>query len=1826
MRRNNNLLFITVLISFFFMGVLNLFGQKQGFAAKLKEAITAMEKEADKDPDTFKANIERLDKEWSGRKDAVEQSVVHVMLASAYKEMRWTYITDFDEETRGGYQQKMSEHISHVMDDMEALADANADDYGVFLSRGKDSELYNHDMLSVMLRYVKEEASLASHDLADLEERVLNVYQKRGNLNAYAHVKMEWLNCKRNVAKKYGRLTDEQYKDSLYQLLQQVKGEEVGADVALAYQEQIDGTDERITFLKWAMKEVAKSRKKDDLKRALNHALQPTVSTSYQDHILADRPGKVRLNYWNCDRATLTVRQYAGRRTDKNHQGELILTGAVVAKQDVVFEMDSVNAERTAQGLPVKGWVETEFTLPVGHYVCVAEGVGDMGATEFYVSTVHLMVTELNKETFRVYVVDNETGRPIQGVKVQARKKMPETSEKTKGWEDRNLDAELLTGADGTVDVGKDMWIRAVRTERDHTNYTRAYGTWRTYEERNPVVSLRIMTDRSLYRPGQKVQGTVVVYTQKDDDVRVVDGDKLMLKAWDAKHNKIAEVELVTNEYGSASFEFMLPELCEVGSMSLSVESETGSSGSEQVRVEEYKRPTFDVSIKGPWGGKFGQTIEAVGTAMMLAGVPVQGAQVHYTVECSSGPFCWWRYGSNSWNTVAEGDLVTDDEGQFRVPILLTDEYLSNDYELMRYRVKAQVTDVSGESHEAGWSTSVGNQTVAPYVSVKSVVDLAKDETFKVEVFNANHEKVEMNGTYQIGRGDQVFAEGTFTAGEEVLLPKALQLGVNYTVVATVVDSLGKEVRDYGRFTPYRSDLPVTDFGKLGTAEKRRAAGQLIEQNLLYSDTNTFVEGGAVDLYLTTEETDAYIIYNVYSVDALLESHAAVTDGAMKHLRLQHRKEWGEGIRVSIMYVRNGHFVSLDRSFELARPEKRLKLEWATFRDNLQPGQQEQWTLTITDKNGKRVSGAEMMAVLYDAALDRIYSHYWSFYLGFSRRTPNVRCTDVTNTSFPSFWLKGELPSIKTYIREYDFFKGFEHDRFTRGHRMLLRKNAMYSAGAPMLGAVVEDGMVADVEESVVLNEVPLAKAMDTAAEEVETKEDFENATIRENFAETAFFLPHLVSDKKGNVSIQFTLPESLTEWQFMGLAHTKDVDYGTIRATAVAKKVFMLRPNMPRFVRWGDKAVVASSVINQSEEALKGAVRMRLLNPETDEVVLTMEKPFAVEAGKTVGVEFGFDVKEEWEDLDCEIIAVSGHVSDGEKNPLPVLSTKQEIVESVPYYIMGNADGAEVTKTIDLTKLFNQNSGTATHRVMKVEYTDNPAWMCIEALRSVKNPTEDNAADYATSLYANTRMVELMRTFPLLEKHESRAELTQRVATAEKKLAGLQQVDGGWSWFKGMSSNYYITMAVCEQLAKLPAPAEQVKKMLKEGMEYLDRHELESYKRYKQYGKIWPSNSELRYLYLSAQMPERTVSKEVEKMREEYLKLVEKEPRDLTIYGVANAAFSLRAFGHVKSADKFVDFLKDYTVEKPGQGRFYATDAAYYSWMDYRIPTQIAAMNAIRQKDKKDAYLNDMQLWLISQKQVQKWDNPMNTIEVADFLLRISPMETFHETKNPVLCVDGQQLKDMDYGTINTERDKLEGRESNLVLQGNVLADVPESVLKDGVQQLEVKKQTPSISWGAAYATFMEEVDNLNAYATDELKVQRKLYVQSAGSDKWEDYQQGQVLTVGDKLKIRHIITADRDMDFVRVAAQHPACLEPMRHMSGYQWMGGRGCYLSIHDSRFDMFFDWFTRGTTTMDMEYYVVRAGTYEAGISTVECMYAKQFGGHTDGLRVNVKSDK
>lgn len=1818
----------------FVMSVQGVYARRNDFASRLKADVLDLQKESDKDPEAFKDGIRLLEEKYADIENPVERSVAHAMLASCYQEMSLAGIADYDGELCELYVEKQKEHLSHVLDNASELADVKVSAYAPIFLTGDDDVLYHNDMLAALARYVGQAAGMRNRPLAiDAYAKAKEIYRKRGNMNGYALMKMKWLSLLNQSAKAHGGISERAVRDSLHALLIEVKNYEVGADVALGYYEamafgangyrQQKMRDEQILFLKWALENVASSKKTSALKQELGELLRPRVEADVPAAYVAGKPMEVSVGMWNSRMVTLTVRRYAGMKKLKNGSEELVLTGDVIARREVEMVVDSANAERLRKGLPQDGKVKAELTLPAGRFVLVAEAEGEKSVQRFHVSSMCVLASVVNDSLVRYVVADNETGRPVKGVKVVCAPLRNQYS-MWNGLEGLGKDAKFFyTDDEGSVCIAeKDVW--AVKSDDDFTNMSspRVGGNY-GYTDKNGLKA-QLMTDRSIYRPGQTIKAGLIAYNQNDDMLQVAVDEELTLVV--SLAGKRDTLQVVTNALGSASFDYVLPADASVGTASIEVRSGKKLLSHSYVRVEEYKRPTFEVKLEGDRQGAYGQIVNVKGVAEMFAGVPVQGADVSYSVECR--PMMRWH---ERWELVDDDELSTDDDGCFILPVELTDRFTEAEGQPMEFRVSVQVTDVAGETHEAEWNIFVGKPKGRYVVADgKYMVDLAGDVSLTIDAYDVNNKKVEVESCYRLLGDGQLCSEGLFVSGRKFELPKSSMFpGVTYTLVVTPVDSSLQMAAFECRLGTYDSLLPLLDLNKGALGTKVRKLEQMKEDNVLYAEKLTYKEGEDIDFYFSTHETDALVYLNVVSEHGLLGKYAVVTDGSMKHVRLPYMKEWGENVVVDMMYVRNGKAFFTNASFTLAEPDKRLALEWKTFRNRLEPGQKEEWTLTVKDGKGKPVDGAEMMAVLYDASLDRVAGHSWSFAPHFYRGNLRSYAWGIsTRQDAPSFMINGKVKVYDVAERSFASFVPFEHDRFLRtrmykSNRMLLSEVAVGVQKAEAAMASPLDG-AEESEDAVASSNV--SGASGSTADEQDMRHD--SVKMRSNFAETAFFLPHLVSDACGDVKIAFSLPESLTEWRFMGLAHTKNVNYGYMTDKATARRTLMLRPNMPRFLRQGDKALIAASVVNMGEADLEGSVLMRLLDAATGEVVLSAVRDIVMPAGKTSIADFAFDVLNAWTSLDCEITVASGDKGDGERNPLPVLPAKRLVAETVPFCVKaeGNASGADAKEQntvaeVDLTGLFNRNSPSADSRSMTVEYMDGPAWMCIEALKSVKNPESNNAISWSASLAANGSLQVLLKSFPVMDKYENSDSLRIKVAEAEKKLASLQKACGGWAWFKGMEANLYVTLAVCENLVGMSSPSPVVVSMLDEGVAYLDSVMLGIYKDKKSVGSV--GNDILRYLSVAARAQQGRVGKEVAAMRKAYASRAEKCVDDLTIYGMARTASMLRDCGKAKVADRLVKVLKNYTVTRPGLGRFYATDAAYYSWMDYKIPTQLAAMKAIMQRDKNDAYLPDMLLWIIAQKQVQKWDNPMTAVEVARMLMEVLPMDNLREVNVPVISVDGNAPLKMLRGMAGAGRTRFEKREPELALEGCVTASVPEAALADGVKTLRVEKASRGVSWGAVHVTYSENADSLKSYGAGQLGVSRKCYVQRGGAGEWLPCAESCVLKVGDKVRVRHIVTADRDMDFVKVESQYPACFEPVSQLSGYRWMGGRGGFLSVHDSCVSVFFDWFTRGTSTIDVEYYVARAGNYGMGVATVECEYAKQYGGHTEGVRVSAE---
>lgn len=1845
--------------------------REKNYPQLMKSWVTLIETKSDLDPDNFKI----ADFPPVPCHGPVQSAIYNAIMGSAYLVMQDTYISENDQETQEDFAAKSQDCFAKAMSNKEALASESAEDYMPLITKGEDSRFFNHDLLSLITRFIIEHSNMSFGQRADLYADVADFYQQHQQQDAWALMSFYKLKMLSNHEDFNVRLYGESYRKELKALIEQSKELEIGADIAAEYLEQIYDDDKRIDFIQWAVKQYPDRKYAQPFLNIQQRILQPSLSIHVAGDALANRANEISIQGKNVTSASLEVREYNG--TDKNHR--LKTDGKLLIRRDYNLCDDSHNVERREKGYTTEDAITDSITLGPGHYVYIANAAGTQDVEESTITSLRLILIELPDKQYYAQVLDNETGRPVAGAQLTIK----ERGDHIRCTKECDQQGECIFKKEDN-----DSYISAsIRGTKDKTQDLNFPSHWRNNDKASEKTIIQLYSDRSIYRPGQTIHVSGIAYRQLADFTRVQDSLEVELCLKDANYRTIACKQLKTNRMGSFSTDFELPKDLLPGHFTVSC-----SQSSISVRVEEYKRPTFQVEARAAQNEddskrafSFGDTIHVEALAKAFSGVPVQGAEVHYKVETASVSF--WRWFDTNWNMISAGDTITSDAGIASVPVFLDPQALIERIGLVRYRITFDVTDQAGETQTASYSLSVSEQPFGLEVSVSSEVNQASGpHTFTIDAVNANHQEVTVQGEYilyNVEEGEKGAQFLPFTSNTPIALPSDLLPGT-YEIKAQAQGNAGIEIRAEAKFTIFNSKATID----LTSMRYDKGISSRFESDFIKRMDYDFSEEKPAHIIFSPCIEDVLLNYMILSNNETILHAQRVIGRKQYHLTIPYEKRYGDGITILIWYVRNGKLFDVREQVSYKRPDKHLSLSWSTFRDKLYPGQEEEWTLTIRNKEGQPVPEAELLALMYDASLDQLEDHNLFFGLHFDRDLTYWATNHSSPNSGSYLRCIQNIATERFPRRYYDELTQYIHDRYSRMSWGRSRRRLSLSGGAMPLYSVNSAVRRLDEEEILmdaavcneeIVMESKAAQPMLNKAAASEAQEEGAAPALRSNFAETAFFYPHLLSDNDGLVKIGFTLPESLTEWKFMALAHNKEIDYGTITSRAVARKDFMIQPNMPRFVREGDKAVISARVINQGEIDLSGQAQLRLIDPETEQIVFTASQPFAVEAGQTSSVSFSAEISDRYPMLICEVSGTSGTFSDGERNYLPVLSSKKYVTEVVPFYITPQ----DTTKSVDVSTLFNQGSPTATHRRMLLEFTEHPEWTVIEALEGIKVAAEDCAPSLAASLYANATASRLASNIPGFEEalrwarehqvetssalddnqelkeivlkespwvRDAMAEAEQRSLlldlfdqqlmdkrynTALKKLQKLQNSDGSWSWFEGMSGSYYMTLSTCQSLSLLQSDDAEVIKMLEKGLKFLDKEELEQYEyavKHKQ--KLYPYGNTMEYLYVSSLLPNRKVSKDIQQMREKYLKAIEQNVRDLTIYGRTRAACLLRTFGHTKAADSFLESAVQYTITKPGMGRYYATDAAYYSWMDYRIPTQLAAMRALRQSDRKDreSLLREMQLWLIRQKQTQHWDNPMNTIGAVEFLLNSQPAsdkpqasEEAEPTIGYAFTLDGKNLPaeidttkflapQLEY--IRTQVDEsLYGQAPQQLVVSQISSSQHSSLESQTSQRSTLDTQ---LSWGALYAQYLEEMDHLQQQSSGELKVSTKL-IRKADSNE----PAPSTLHVGDEVTLRVIVTADRDMDFVQIRMQRPACFEPVNQLSGYRWMNGRGGYVAQHDASTDIFFDTFRKGTMTYDITFRVDRAGEYLSGITTAQCAYSPDFCAHTGAIHIVVK---
>ena len=1569
-------------------------------------------------------------------------------------------------------------------------------------------------------------------------------------------------------------------------------------------------------------------------KEILNASLSLEIATAY--------PGEqqsVKVNYKNLTGITLQL-----------YKVNLPVTSAVLQNRTTHFESKYARLQREEHFSlkPTTDYLNVDTTLTIqapqaGIYFLKAVPDGKKGVSDGTLMNVTALKTiyrPLPDGTLELVVVDAVSGQPVSEAEVTI------YTEKGGGYSPQQT---YQADKQGTLKLdflnSNKYWYNA-HTAAD--NAMPILNLWKNdyyYKESKRKEVLQLFTDRSIYRPGQTVYVSGLAYEMEKDSTRVLADKKYTVSLYDANNNETGKVEVRTNGFGSFSGQFVLPSPCLTGYFSL-----RAADTSVSFKVEEYKRPTFDVTFE-PVKVEYqvGDSIEVVGMAKTFAGAPVQNARVHYNISRS---YAWvWRFmgrGSARW----EGEAMTDEDGKFSVPVHFEIDSDRRESPLWyyTYNIQADVTDGAGETQQANLSLPLGSTSMV--LNMDNLPDnLVKEKKLEIKLtaMNLSGEPVDTPVTYQVVEMEEQ-KDGQEKEGRKVLtgtveanksfVPEAIYAlpSGNYRLKLSAKDTQGRECTASKNFLLFslndkRPPFVITDW--------------------FYQDGLEFDAASPATVYIGSSEKNVYLLYDVFAGNKRLESKRIELSDSVVSFRFPYKKEYGDGILVSMAFVKDGRLYSHNARIMKPAPEKKLQLKWTTFRDKLRPGQQEEWKLTVLYPDGSPAE-AEMLATMYDASLDKIYSaHKLDFGVDFHYVVPLT----YWNTSYMRnayLYVDFPLKRFRAVPLEYSELIIPSTGRMEAmvvgygGSPRATLAGALKIRGRSAANAVMNQEAVTDMvlQEEMVETSAQEKVEMGSSEELAETGD----IQIRENFAETAFFYPQLRTNEKGEVSISFVLPESLTRWTFMGLAHTRNVDYGKIEATATASKEFMLQPNMPRFVRVGDKANIAASLMNLSDKGVKGTVRMELFNPETEKVFYSQKQKFDVKGGETGHVNFTFEVSDKYAVMACRMVADGDTFSDGEQRYIPVLTDKQWVTETVPLNV--NGEGAH---TFSLENLFNKHSKTASEQRLTVEFTAHPAWYAVQALPVVANPQNEDALSWATAYYAhslaafivkeNPRIKQvfdswkaqggtketfmsnlqknqelkniLLAETPWLTEATNEAEQKQRIATlfdlntmnsqlavSVEKLGELQNADGAWSWYKGMQGSRYVTTQVMEMLVRLNALTHQdadsrMQPMIQKGFEYLGKQAAEEYKSMKEAEKkgavgLRPSEQVLRYLYICALDGKAPVD---EKVNRYFIDKLSGEGKELTIYGKALGAIILQQAGKVAEARLFMQSLMEYSVVTDEMGRYFDTPKARYSWFSYKIPTEVAAMEAIQRITKDTKAIDEMKRWLLKQKQTQTWETPIATADAVYALMATGASDLLANTGGVEITL-GKEV-------IRTPADNAIG-----YIKKTVSGDVM------NIKKVSVDKEGTGMGWGAVYAQYLESMDQIGEQGNG-LSVSRQLYKGD------EALNESAPLKVGDRITVRLTVKADRDMDFVQIKDDRAACMEPLQAVSGFRWGNGLGYYQATKDASTQFFIDQMRKGTYVIEYQVYVNRTGEYQAGIATVQSAYAPEFGGHTRGYRVMVE---
>lgn len=1604
-----------------------------------------------------------------------------------------------------------------------------------------------------------------------------------------------------------------------------------------------------------------------------------------------------------------------GRKTIATHQTK-------TASQS---DYQSYSAEMMLQGLEQGRYLVIATNR--ADYLTIDDSKNDaLALSHFTLNVYGLSFLARNNDgaNMLVYVTNRVTGKPVEGAKVEAYTRRYSGSKNVE-----NLDATYTTGKDGTAAVRlrtkNDSYYNYIsKLKISHgSSYVMGSPNMYGYNHSNgKSQNLVFFTDRSIYRPGQTLYFKGLLFnTDHDGDNKPVSRQSVTVELRDVNQKVITTQDFTTNEFGSIQGSFAIPQGLLNGQMSL-----RSYYGSTYFSVEEYKRPTFDVSFNPVTETyNLNDEVKVSGIAKALAGYAVDNANVQYRVQRKVTYryyYWWWPPIADDSREIASGVLTTNDKGEFNISFTaLADDVKNNDL-IYTYTVSADVTDVNGETRSNQLNLRISNKPLLVNLQVPEVIMASEKLNFAISTTNLNGEatpaKVDVSVT-QLSSPDRLLRKRLWEAPDTVVMSRS-EFVKNFPqdpYAQEDVPTNFKELKQVASVSVDTKDSKELNLTQLKNAKSgwyridvkaRNDKGVEVEQQLYVQlegakeepifnmdswlkTVKAIAEPGEKAVFtIAGGENKSYVLYELMYKSGAPEKHIIEVGKTPKRIEIPIKEEHRGGVGVQFTLIQNNRLYTKLETVTVPYTNKMLDVSFTTFRDKLQPGEEEKWTITIKNKGGEK-EAAEMVAALYDASLDAFVPHSWSafssFYpvrhfYGYSWVGNNIQ---QPHRSQDIFYRYGS----SRYVPYYEYLANTGLSYYISNNDVLFY--ATESADQFEPSAPFDDEMaleeVAITQRSITTEYKTLSKESankdlrgDMALQSGggnETESDITEAQLtevatRQNFNETAFFYPQLRTNEAGEVLIDFTIPEALTRWKMLGFAHTTDFKVGTVTNELITQKEVAISANAPRFFRENDQLIFTAKVNSLVENTLNGKAMLRLYdatNMQPIEAQLLKSEQtvdFSVPANGSVGVKWTLKIPEGIQAIGYKLTAQAGQHTDGEEKTIPVLTNSMLVTESMPFSVR-----AGQTKSVTFDKLRNHKSTTLRNHSLTLEYTSNPAWYAVLSLPYLMEYPYECAEQTFARFYANSLASAVANSSPKvkqifdqwntqgsqalmsnLEKNQelkqvmleeapwvmqanNQAERNKRVAVlfdlnrmgnelgrAFNKLQKAQYRDGGFAWFDGMEPSRYITQHIVAGMAhleKLNALDKRynIADMVSRGLNYLDaqiRNDYDNLIKYKaKLDEKQIGNIQIHYLYASSfSMHKPRNSKQLEAFSY-YLGQAEKFWMNMSIYEQAMTSLVLHRYGKTDVSKKIIASLKEHAQQSEEMGMYWSSNRLGYFWYQAPIETQAMLIEMFNEVANDTKSVEEMKIWLLRQKQTTDWKTTKATSE-AVYALLMTGSNLLDNDKTLEVQLGGKPLAKLATEPIRPE-----------VGTGYVKTSWNGSDVKQSMGDLKATNPNNSgIAWGALYWQYFEQLDKIT-HAETNLKLKKDLFLKKVTSRGvvLEPLGNNAVLKVGDVVKVRMELRADRDFEYVHLKDMRASGFEPMTTVSGYRYQGGLGYYESVKDASINFFISYVRKGTYVFEYELRVSHAGDFSNGITTFQCMYAPEFSSHSEGIRVKVE---